>query len=61
LQDFKADFYIIASNDRRRQFDDVISSSIYNPIRNTVKFTDYDTLVNQYTKMFELLSIKEGI
>ena len=48
LQDFRARFCIVASKERKRQFDDIISSSIYNSIRKIVEFIDYDALVIQY-------------
>ena len=38
----------MASKERKRQFDDIISSSIYTPIRKIVEFIDYDSLVKQY-------------
>lgn len=50
LQDFRADFYIIAEESRREQFNDIISASMYNPIRDYVKFRSYDTIIKQYTK-----------
>ena len=45
LQDFRADFYIIAEESRREQFNDIISASMYNPIRDYVKFRSYDTII----------------
>lgn len=48
LQDFRADFYIVAAQERKRQFDDIIQASIYNSIRNLVTFIDYNSLVKQY-------------
>ncbi len=48
LQDFRADFYIVASKERKKQFDDIIHSSIYNPIRKLVTFVNYEALVTQY-------------
>jgi hypothetical protein len=48
LQDFRAEFYIVADKKRRKYFDDAISASIYAPIRSIVRFVDYDALVEQY-------------
>lgn len=48
LQDFRAKFYIVAAKERKQQFDDVINSSIYNPIKNIVEFVNYDALIAQY-------------
>lgn len=49
LQDFRAKFYIVADKARKRQFEDVIGASIYNPIRKMVGFVSYDDLVKQYS------------
>ena len=48
LQDFRANFFIVASSVRKNQFESVISASIYNPIRSLVKFVSYESLVSQY-------------
>lgn len=48
LQDFRAEFYIVADKKRRKYFNDAISASIYAPIRSIVHFVDYDALVEQY-------------
>lgn len=48
LQDFRANFYIVASQERKRQFDDILQASIYSSIRNLVTFIDYKSLVKQY-------------
>lgn len=50
LQDFRASFSIIADEKRRKQFEDIISSSMYLPIRKLVKFISYDNLEKQYAK-----------
>lgn len=42
------DFVSLHTKERKRQFDDIISSSIYNSIRKIVEFIDYDALVIQY-------------
>lgn len=49
LQDFRAKFYIVVDKARKRQFEDVIGASIYNPIREMVGFVSYDDLVKQYS------------
>ncbi len=50
LQDFRADFSIIADSNRKEQFLDIISASMYNPIRDYVRFISYDSLIKQYAK-----------
>ena len=59
LQDFRAKFYIVAPIERKNQFLDVISSSIYKNIRNIVSFISYDTVVKQYEK--EIITIEGAI
>ena len=54
LQDFRAGFYIVADTKRRKEFDDKMSQSIYNPIKPLVRFLDYESLSNQHSKMSEL-------
>lgn len=56
LQDFRANFFIVANIKRKKEFDDKISQSIYNPIKALVKFVDYEALSNQYTLMSKMLN-----
>lgn len=48
LQDFRANFFIVAAKERKQQFEDVINLSIYTPIKNMVTFVNYDSLLSQY-------------
>lgn len=57
LQDFRAGFYIVAPKERKSQFQDVISASIYKPIRPLVHFVNYDDLAKQYEKESELVEV----
>lgn len=50
LQDYRAKFYIVAAQERKRQFESILNKSIYNRIRDFVKFVSYDTLMQQYEK-----------
>ncbi|MCR5151100.1 MAG: hypothetical protein K6B52_07730 [Clostridiales bacterium] len=50
LQDFRADFYIVADESRRRQFDSLMERSMYSQIVKYVKFFNYDNLVLQYER-----------
>lgn len=61
LQDFRANFFIVADEVRKKEFDDKISRSIYDKIRGYIKFVDYTSLANQYSKMFEYSKINEVI
>jgi len=61
LQDFRANFYIVADSAREEEFYDKINSSIYNEIRKYVKFVDYESLVKQHSKMSELMRLNNII
>lgn len=50
LQDFRASFYIVAATTRRNEFEKALSKSIYNEIRNIVKFVSFEDIVRQYEK-----------
>ena len=57
LQDFRADFYIIADESRRSQFDSLLERNIYSSIRSYVRFFNYENLVSQYTKESALMQM----
>ena len=57
LQDFRADFYIIADESRRRQFDSLMERSMYSRIVKYVKFFNYDNLAMQYEQECSLASM----
>lgn len=59
LQDYRANFYIVAAQEKKRQFESVLSKSIYNGVRDYIKFVSYDTLIRQYEK--ESIVIEGGI
>ena len=48
LQDFRAKFYIIADESRRRQFDELMARSLYRSIAPLVLFFNYENLLAQY-------------
>ncbi|MFZ5979661.1 MAG: hypothetical protein ACOYVF_03435, partial [Candidatus Zixiibacteriota bacterium] len=44
LQDFNVNFHIVADISKKREFIDKINRSIFEPIRDRVKFIDYDKI-----------------
>lgn len=50
LQDFRAKFSIIADESRRNQYMDIMTASMYNPIRKLVRFISYENIIKQYEK-----------
>ncbi|MBQ9876429.1 MAG: hypothetical protein IJM31_05030, partial [Campylobacter sp.] len=59
LQDFRANFIIVAKKERFSQFQNIIEASIYSLIRPFVKFADYESIVKQYEK--ESMKVENGI
>ena len=57
LQDFNAGFYIVADASRKREFDDKISVSMFEPIKDRVGFLDYKRVAT----MYESLAKMDGI
>jgi hypothetical protein len=53
LQDFRADFVIVADKMREREFHDRINRTSFDSIRSHVRFLDYEKLVKQHTAASE--------
>jgi hypothetical protein len=54
LQDYFARFCIVAPAFRRKRFDDILGRSVFSPIKKRIDFFNYDDIINQYLKMFDL-------
>ena len=61
LQDFRIKFYIVSSENRKREYKSKISLSAFNPINDKVTFIDYNYLSNWHAKSFELISLERKI
>jgi len=48
LQDFNADFFIVADANREKEFYDKLSASMFSPIERRVKFMNYNRVVKSY-------------
>lgn len=48
LQDFYADFHIVADASRKKEFEDKLHVSMFGAIEERVKFVDYNRVVNMY-------------
>ena len=59
LQDFRAKFYIIAHKNRYKEFENIMSNSIYKNIKNFIYFADYDSIAKQYEQ--ESMKYEMGI
>ena len=51
LQDFRANFYIVADGQRLSEFENKISQSAFVPIKPFVKFWNYDSVVDLHAKI----------
>lgn len=61
LQDFFIEFFIVAADVRRREYDDKIAMSAFTPIQKRTKFLDYERLSDWHAKTFGLVSIENAI
>lgn len=61
LQDFRANFYIVADSHRKAEFEDKVSLAAFSPIKSFVKFLDYDDVANLHTKMAEVALAENAI
>lgn len=51
LQDFNSRFFIVADQNRKRQFDDIYSRSIFSKMRNKIQFLSYEELSNRHSAL----------
>lgn len=61
FQDFRINFYIVASATRRTDFDEKIKKSAIEPIRPHVKFINYDKLVEYYEWTYSGLKLSKAL
>lgn len=61
LQDFHANFYIVADEVRRKEFQGKISLEAFKPINKRVGFWSYDNIVELHSKTSELISIESKL
>ena len=59
LQDYRADFYIVADESRHKQFDSLMERSMYRSIVKYVKFFNYDNLALQYERECSLVGLEK--
>jgi hypothetical protein len=51
FQDFRIDFYVVADNLRRAEFENKMTLNAFTPIKSFVKFLDYDKVSELHTKI----------
>jgi hypothetical protein len=60
LQDFNIQFFIVADAIRKREYDTKLSLNAFSPIKQRVKFMDYNRLSEWHTKTFEIVAIESN-
>lgn len=58
LQDFNSCFYIVANESRRKEYEDKLHVSMFEPIRERVCFLSYDRVVKMYSGVEEIERVK---
>jgi len=61
LQDFNANFFIVANKVRKNEYIDKLSLNAFVPIKSRVQFMDYDKLSEWHTKTFEIVSLENNL
>ncbi|MEK6681414.1 MAG: hypothetical protein AABY79_05555 [Nitrospirota bacterium] len=61
LQDFYTDLHIVAADVRKKEFETKLSSEVFRPIHNRVKFLSYDYVSSWHAKMNELATVENSL
>lgn len=61
LQDFNADFYIVANEVRRREYQTKLSLNAFRPIQKRLVFWSYDDVAELHSRMNEVLSVESKL
>lgn len=60
LQDFNANFFIVADKVRKQEYLGKLALNAFVPIKQRVQFMDYDKLSDWHTKTFEIISLEDN-
>lgn len=58
LQDFFSSFFIVADKRREPEFQDKLSASIFNPIKDRVSFLNYDKVASMHSSLSQQVDFK---
>lgn len=61
LQDYNANFFIVADKIRKEEYVGKISLNAFVQIKSRVQFMDYDKLSDWHTKTFEIVSVEDSL
>jgi len=57
LQDFNSNFYIVADNIRRKEYEDKLNVSMFNSIKKRVSFLDYSRVATMYEGIKQISNV----
>jgi len=61
LQDFYVSFFIVADQTRKREFEEKVSLTVFAPIKNRIKFLNYNRLSEWHAKTHEIVNIERNL
>lgn len=61
LQDFYADYFIVADSVRKAEFENKLSYSAFTPIKPRTKFISYDDLAELHTRTYQVVCIENQL
>lgn len=60
LRDYYVEFFIVADEARKREFEHKISLNAFEPVNKRVKFLDYEKLSEWHSKVYEFISLEKS-
>jgi hypothetical protein len=61
LQDFYTDFYIVASDIRRKEFESKLAFNAFVSVQKRIKFMNYDEVSEWHSKIYEITTLEERL
>jgi len=61
LQDFNLGFFIVADTVRKSEYESKLSLEAFSPIKERVKFIDYEKLSEWHTKTYEITALENNL
>ncbi|HHT9104300.1 MAG TPA: hypothetical protein ACFYD7_00300 [Candidatus Wujingus californicus] len=61
LQDFYTDFYIVASDVRKKEFESKIVLEAFRPIQKRIRFMSYNDVSEWHSKTYQIISFENSI
>lgn len=60
LQDYNTNFFIVADEVRKNEYNSKLSLNAFSPIKTRVQFMDYNKLTDWHAKTFEIVSLENN-